>query len=73
MYAVAESRATVGSVISRDNCQLWVKAIRDDHLLVDTTPASDEAMQFEEFSEASELVDRLGDWWAVVDLEDEDD
>jgi hypothetical protein len=68
MYAIAERRATIGSVISRDNSRLWIKRLRDDGTPV-TTPASDEAMSWDTRRQANIVARQMGDWWTVVKVD----
>lgn len=64
-YAIAEKRAAVGSLISRDNYRLWLRASGE------TTPAEDEAAVFGTRAEAAEFAEAAGielgktSWWKI--------
>jgi hypothetical protein len=67
MFAVCEKNATVGAVRSADNSRLWLSDRRAGH----TTPASDEAAEFEtrKEAEAAAAAAGLGDSWEVVEID----
>lgn len=73
MYSIAEKTAQTGSVISRDNSRLWLRADGE------TTPASDEAAQFEFLDDAEKAATEAGldvgenGWWVIVDLDEEEE
>lgn len=64
MWAICEKTATVGSVASRDNGRLWYSELRG------TTPASNEATQYDTKELADQIIDAesLGDRWVAVEV-----
>jgi len=65
MYAIREKWETVGSILSRDNGRLWHSGIRPG-----TTPASDEAAEYETRAEAEAVMvsEGYGDRWEIVEV-----